>query len=206
MVFFRHRYLNPDDGQYYSRPQYGVVWHEGALYYVDDDKNLTCYSLTDGSSVELCSVPFEAAASADGKYDSTRDTIGLYYDSQSGEVVAVSKTRPDRELARFQIKEYPVSWDQMDEDITALAGGVQKEADDTLQVGLVWAEQGQKADLLAAFYQDGRLVKVKAVTSDTWTQGLNVLTLDVKGYPDYDQVLLFLLSDDSVPYCEKKAA
>ena len=203
MSFFRHQFLDPEDGLYYSYPMYGVVWHEGALYYVDSDKKMTCYSLTDGSSATLGDVPFEAADSADRMYDSTQDAIGLYYDSQTGEIVAVSKTRPDTVLARFQIKEYPVSWDQLPKNETALAGGVQKD-DAVLQVGLVWAEQGETANLLAAFYQDGRLVKVQMVSSDDWTPGLNVLTIDLEGYPDYDRVTLFLLSDGSVPYCEKK--
>lgn len=205
MSFFRHRYLNPEDGLYYSYPMYGVVWHEGVLYYVDGSKELSSYGLTDGSSAKLGNIPFEAADSTDGKYESERDTIGLYYDSKMGEIVAVSKTRPDTVLARFQVKDYPTSWDQMDQDTTALAGCVQKDGA-VLQVGLVWAEQNQKAKLAAAFYQDDRLVKVRMVTSDVWTQGLNVLELDVAGYPDYDRVTLFLLSDSNVPYCEKKTA
>lgn len=205
MSFFRHRYLNPEDGLYYSYPMYGVVWHEGVLYYVDGSKELSSYGLTDGSSAKLGNIPFEAADSVDGKYESERDTIGLYYDSKTGEIVAVSKTRPDTVLARFQVKDYPTSWDQMDQDTTALAGCVQKDSA-VLQVGLVWAEQNQKAKLAAAFYQNDRLVKVGMVTSDVWTQGLNVLELDVAGYPDYDRVTLFLLSDSNVPYCEKKTA
>ena len=193
------------DGRYYN--QYGVVWHERELYYVNNNKRLICYDLTAGDLAEIGTVPFEAEDSKDEMYyDSKYDTIGLCYDGSTGEIVAVSKTRPGTVLARVQIKEYPVLWDQLPTNETNLAGGVQKE-NDTLQVGLVWAEQGETANLLAAFYdEDGRLLKVQMVSSDRWTQGLNVLVLDLEGYPDYDRVTLFLLSDDSVPYCETKNA
>lgn len=205
MSFFRHRFQKPGDQNYYSYSAYAVVWHGGTLYYTDSDKKLTCYSLTDGSAAKLGSIPFEAAASADGKYDSTRDAIGLYYDGETGDIVAVSRTRPKTELARIQVKEYPVSWDQMDQGVTALAGCVRKN-DGVLRVGLVWAEARQSARLLVAFYQDGQLLETRVVTSGDWTQGLNVLEFDAEGYPDHDQVILFLLSDSSVPYCEKKTA
>lgn len=200
LSFFYHKF---NGGYYYN--QYSVLWRDGVMYYVDSDKSFTSYNLITGDAAARGVIPFTASDSADGAYDSTKDAIGLYYDSKVGEIVAVSKTRPDTVLARFQVKDYPTSWDQMDQDTTALAGCVQKDSA-VLQVGLVWAEQNQKAKLAAAFYQDDRLVKVRMVTSDVWTQGLNVLELDVAGYPDYDRVTLFLLSDSNVPYCEKKTA
>lgn len=205
MSFFRYRYLNPEDGKYYSYPVYGVVWHDGMLYYADGEKNLICFDLSGGSSAVLGTIPFEASASADGKYASTHDTIGLYYDDKTGEIVAVSKTRPDTVLATFRTKDYPVSWDRLDKNTTALAGGDRTE-ENTMQVGLVWAEQGETANLVAAFYDgEDRLVKVQMVPSNDWEQGLNVLELNLEGY-EYERVTFFLLSDSGVPYCEKKTA
>lgn len=188
--------------------QNGMVWLDGQLYYTkyggEGTRVMTRFDLTSCQSAEIGQIEFTAAASADDHYEAGYDGVGLWYDETTGYIRAVSNTRPDMELAAFQVRDYPVDWDRMDKNTTALAGGVLREEKDTLQVGLVWAEQGETANLLAAFYQDGRLVKVQMVSSDDWTPGLNVLTIDLEGYPDYNRVTLFLLSDDSAPYCEKK--
>lgn len=190
---FLHRF----EGRYYN--QYGVVWHGGMLYYVDKNKELICLDLADQSCVALGNIPFEAEKSRDNIYSSNYDSIGLRYNGQTGEIVAVSRTRPDMELARFQVKKYPVKWEQMDKYTTALAGCVQKD-DAVLLTGLIWAEEEQ-ANLLMAFYQDGRMVRAHIRSSADWTPGLNVFELDTAGYPDYDRVVLFLLSDSAVPMC-----
>lgn len=191
-------FLHQFDGRYYN--QYGIVWHEGMLYYVDKNKNLICLDLADQSYATLGVIPFEAENSRDNVYSSNYDTIGLYYNSQTGEIVAVSRTRPDMELAHVQLKEYPVKWDQMDKYTTALAGCVQRD-DAVLLAGLIWAEEGQQASLMTAFYQEGRMVRVQMCSSADWTSGLNVLELDTTGYPAYDRVALFLLSDSAAPLC-----
>ena len=56
-------------------------------------------------------------------------------------------------------------------------------------------------NLAAAFYQGERLVRVQVVNSADWTPGLNVLKLDTAGYPVYDRMALFLLSDSTNPLC-----
>lgn len=192
--------------------QNGMVWLDGQLYYTkygdEGTRVMTRFDLTSCQSAEMGQFSFTAAPSEDGHYKVSVDGVGLEYDRSTGYIRAYSNTRPDTELAAFQVRDYPVDWDRMDKHTTALAGGVLHKENDTLQVGLVWVQpETESAQLLAAFYdEDGRLLKVQMVSSDRWTQGLNVLVLDLEGYPDYDRVTLFLLSDDSVPYCETKNA
>lgn len=186
----------------------GVAWVEGQLYYTKSggttDRLLTRFDLSSGDSAVIGTIPFERTASADGYYSASHDGMGLYYDKSLAQVLAYSNNHPDITLGRFQVRTYPVTWDQMPDDITALAGGIQM--DDTLQIGLVWAEDRQDASLVAAFYQDGRMVKVRMEDADGWEDGLNVLKLDTADYPDYDRVVLYLLSDSGVPLCASKTA
>lgn len=193
-------FFHSSGGYYFN--QYSVVWRQGILYYVNRGKTLTAYDLNTGSATGLGSIPFTAADAADGAYPSAQDAIGLVCDEDQGQLVAVSKTRPEEVLATFQLTDYPPAWEVLPTEETTLAGGLLRDHRDTLQVGLVWAEEAAaESRLLAALYQDGQLVDLREVTSDSWTPGLNVLELSLEDCPAYDRLTLFLLSGDAVPHC-----
>ncbi len=80
----------------------GVVWHDGSLYYVDQDKCLQRYDLSSGVETRLLTVPFVPSTSSDSIYTREKDAIGLYYDAARESIVAVSRTR-QQELAAWPL-------------------------------------------------------------------------------------------------------
>ena len=197
--FFAHRFPSGSGYAYY--PTFSVVWDDGVLYYVAEDQSLAWINLNDGSVSALGEVPFTASASAQKEYEADLDAIGLYRDSRNGEIVAVSRTRPETVLARFQpavLPEYPPAWDEMPGNATALAGAAWNEGD--LQIGLVWAEGADAPApwLAAAFYDaEGRLTALRVVSTEGLEAGLNVLELAGDRLPgDHARAALFLLAGD----------
>lgn len=183
-------------------PAYGTVWIDGKLYYVSRDMQLCYLELDSMLSASLGTIPFEAEDSADGYYDSTRDTIGLRYDSQSGLLEAVSRTRPEVTLAAFQPVDYPPAWDQNAKDVTALAGA-RWEDHSTLQMGVVYAGSGDIPALWAAFYDNGEMTGISRVDTSALTRGLNILELTAPAERT-KEVRLFLLSAGSWTPCGEK--
>ena len=195
--FFAHRFPNGSGYSYY--PNFGVVWDGGAMYYVaEEGRSLSWINLSDGSGGVLGEIPFTASASAQGEYEPELDGIGLYYDD--GQIVAVSRTRPEVILARFQpaaLPDYPPAWDGMPGGVTAIAGGACTE--EGVQIGLVWAEEPDAPApwLAAAFYSDdGRLIALRTVDTQGLERGLNVLELAGDRLPGgYGRAAFFLLED-----------
>lgn len=88
------------DGKKFFRLASGIVWRDRCLYYVNAKKELTQYRLSDGANTILGEITFTMQPSLDGYYGKERDGIGLYFDKETGEIVAASRTRKN-ELARF---------------------------------------------------------------------------------------------------------
>ena len=82
----------------------GVVWLGDQLHYVDTNQNLICLQLSNGKSTTVGKIPFTPAPSQDGFVNADSDSIGLRYDSETKELVAISSTRRV-ELARFSISD-----------------------------------------------------------------------------------------------------
>ena len=176
---------------------FGVRWVDGQLYYLSmvsrEAYCLKCCNLTTGSIATVGEFPFAPASSVDG--------LGLRYDGASGVIEIHSILRPELGvLFAFPLLSYPAEWDSLPLDSDALAGCA-AEADGTLQAGLVWTGTAWDANFVAAFYRGEKLVRVQVVHAADWTPGLNVVKLDVAGYPAYDRVALFLLSNSAVPLC-----
>ena len=200
LSFFYHRFQLEGSSGWAYYPNYSVAWVDGALYYVDQQRRLCRLELSDLSASGLGTVPFTAAGSADGYYDSTHDSICLRYDAQSGDIVAVSKTRPETELGRFQAPDYPPRWDGVSKEQTALAGARWLE-DGVLQIGLVYQENGQDVPTLwAAVYDDAsRMTDVYQVDTTGLEAGLTVLELQLPAQAAECQVRLFLLGPGCLP-------
>lgn len=80
----------------------GMIWLEDSLYYVDTKQNLVCFQLSSGKSKIIGKIPFTPKPSPDGLYSADKDGIGLCYNEETGEIVAVSSTRRE-DLVRFSI-------------------------------------------------------------------------------------------------------
>lgn len=85
-----------------NRVASGAVWLKDSLYYVDAKQNLICIQLSNGKSKSIGKIPFTPSPSQDGLCVANKDGIGLRYDEETEEIVAVSATRRI-DLARFSI-------------------------------------------------------------------------------------------------------
>lgn len=181
----------------------GVRWVDGQLYYTSmasrESYRLNRCDLATGARATVGEFSFAPTSSADG--------LGLRCNREAGVIEIYSDLQPELgPLYTFAVRSYPAAWDSLPLNADTLAGCVSG-SDGILRVGLVWTHSAEEgAYLAAAFYRDGRMVKVQVVDSDGWETGLNVLELDTAGRPAYDRVALFLLSDSGVPLCASKTA
>lgn len=185
----------------------GIRWVDGQLYYTAiggtaEDYRLMRCELSTGTAAQVGQFPFTRTASADGHYSYNNDGIGLCYNREAGAIEIYSDTRPELgPLFTFATRSYPADWDSLPMDVDGLAGCAAG-PDGVLRAGLVWTDgTDEGAGMAAAFFQGQKMVRVQMVDSADWTPGLNVFELDTAGYPDYDRVVLFLLSDSAVPMC-----
>lgn len=181
--------------------QNGILWLEGQLYYTKASGSgfyvLSRCRLSDGATVRFGSIPFTAAASDDEYYEKEYDGIGLRYDAEKDRICTSSNTRPAQEMPEFEPQRYPVEWDQYSGNETRLLGS-EWSGDGVLQVGIYCAEEGiVPGNLLAAFYQEGRMVQVRMVELDGLQTGLNVVKLEAVG----GSGTLFLLTEGELLPC-----
>jgi len=83
--------------------QSGVVWGEDCFWYVNMDKELICYSLPDGQSSVLSTVPSTPQSPPGTASQEDNDGVSLYLDEGSGQLVAESSAQRV-ELARFAVR------------------------------------------------------------------------------------------------------
>ena len=178
-----------------------AVWTDGALCYVDQNKNLKMLSLQDKSESVLGTISnFTAMDSVEkdenGKpyYPAIYDGIGLRYDETTKSVHAISANRAE-ELGTFVILNYPPQWGQ-DIPCTTTLVGARWMDDSTLQIGVVYVSSEAKPTLWAATYKDGRMTGVNQVDTSKLNDGLNILELRVPSGKSVD-TRLFLLSKNS---------
>lgn len=177
-------------GYYYSSN--GIVWVDDTLFYVNQNKTLTSYSLTSGKSQALGEVPFTATAAA--VYSADMDGICLRYDPTANQLVASSPTQR-KDLGRFSIPTYPAEWDDASAGTTQILGL----SDDKKIAGVT--SPGSGATLWVACYKDGRMVNVQSYT----IQGAGLQLVNLNAIPaQYDKMGLMLLSNQYLPVCEAK--
>lgn len=176
-----------------------AVWADGALCYVDSDKELKMLSLTDHDIRTLGTISdfveedsTETDTNGTPCYPAQYDGIGLRYDEATKTVSAISANRAT-ELGRFVILDYPSDWDQVSKDTTALAGARWKD-DTSLQIGMVYVDSEAKPTLWAATYENGRMTEVYEVDTSNLTDGLNILELTVAS-GQAGETRLFLLTE-----------
>ena len=185
----------------------GIQWVDGQLYYTAitgtgrEYKLMRC-ELATGTAAVVEEFPFARTASADGHYSYSYDGIGLRYNRETEAIEIYSDTRPELgPLYTFATRSYPAAWDNLPVSTDTLAGCAVG-SDGVLRAGLVWTDGAEEgANMVAAFFQGQKMVRVQVENSADWTPGLNVFELDTAGYPSYDRVALFLLSDGTVPLC-----
>lgn len=178
--------------------QNGVLWLDGQLYYTrkgnGDNRILYCFDLTQKTAVELLEIPF--TKTANDKYQADKDGVGLRYDPDTRMIYTSSNTRPTMTgMPNYQLKDYPLDWDQVSKETTALAGARWKD-ESTLQIGVVYVSSDDKPTLWAATYHNGRMTGVNQVDTSELTNGLNILELSVPSGEGFD-TRLFLLSKNS---------
>ncbi len=84
----------------YFRLASGIVWRNGCLYYINTNKDLVQYCLSNRKDTVLQKIAFQMPSPGDKYYKETRGGIGLYFDKKIGTIVAESRTGGN-ELARF---------------------------------------------------------------------------------------------------------
>ena len=81
--------------------------------------------------------------------------MGLRYAAETGEVEAISRTRPTAVLGAFRQRDYPAAWDQVSTETVEIAG--LQAIPEGYRVGIAWGEAAPAAaqDLWEIFYKEG---------------------------------------------------
>ena len=202
----------PNGGTYWNGypDNFGIVWHEGALYYVNKDRTLERCVLSDpDNKTQIGSaISFQASASADAKYKSLLDAFALRYGN--GNVVVYSRTRPDSILATISLPaiptppKYPEEWDNDQQHPTKTIVGTVNSQNNKTSVGIKW--DGEKnANVWLAFY-DPVTKRMKSIESYTVSlkNGVNLVELR-SALKTSDEVRVILVGKDvnenNMPLC-----
>ena len=186
--------------------RFGALWLNGFLYdttAAGAERILWRCSLDDGSRAEVGRIPFTETASEDGAYPADRDGVGLRYAAETGEVEAISRTRPTAVLGAFRQRDYPAAWDQVSTETVEIAG--LQAMPEGYRVGVAWGEAAPAAaqELWEIFYKEGRLVGLRRSALRHEESGLEIIALETAGLPDWDQRKLVVLDEASwSPACE----
>jgi hypothetical protein len=184
----------------------GTVWLKGDLYYVATETSsslqiMRCDLTTGDVAAVSNSVSYTKAASPDGSYASGYDSVGL---RQSGKKIeAVSSTRRTV-LTSTDVRDYPVAWDQktlQSGESAGLAGIVYDADDSQITAGVLENSTMGSATAWAAFYKNGQMVGLQAV-SVAGKAGLQAVQFGCRDLPQWDTVRVFLTtSTANAPCC-----
>lgn len=183
-----------DTAQRYGTIDSGVVWIGDTLFYVDHEKNVIKYNLTNGVSRSIGNVAFTSQnleVTINGNTQIFIDGIGLRYDSASDTIIARSATRRS-DLGSFKIPKYSPEWDE-DQRTVAILGLT----DDGKTAGVKCETSG--CTLWAAYYRNGRMIGAKCYPING--TGLQLVELGAKP-SSYDNMKMMLLTAGHVPACE----
>ena len=183
-----------ETAQRYGTIDSGVVWIGDTLFYVDHEKNVIKYNLTNGVSRSIGNVVFTSQnleVTINGNTQTFIDGIGLRYDSASDTIIARSATRRS-DLGSFKIPKYSPEWDE-DQRTVAILGLT----DDGKTAGVKCETSG--CTLWAAYYRNGRMIGAKCYPING--TGLQLVELGAKP-SSYDNMKMMLLTAGHAPACE----